>query len=194
MRIATVLKSGGEFRTEHVCDLAESILQHNPDAQIVCLSDKYVDHHAVEVVTLKHGWPKWWSKIELFRPGVCPGPTLYMDLDTVVVGKIDIEIAGFTMLADVYRRGGVGSGVMAWNSPPTHIYHQFCKAPVRYMASYRTRNRWGDQAFIRDKLRDKPLTFNEKFRSYKVHCKNGIPPGAEVVYFHGKPRPWQVRL
>ena len=30
--------------------------------------------------------------------------------------------------------------------------------------------------------------------SWKVHCKAGIPQGADVVCFHGRPRPWEIGL
>jgi len=32
--------------------------------------------------------------------------------------------------------------------------------------------------------------------SYKVHCRAGVPAGARVVCFHGRPKPWDpgVRL
>nr|WP_145924153.1 hypothetical protein [Halomonas elongata] len=35
---------------------------------------------------LAHGWPGWWSKLELFRPH--GGDLLYLDLDTVVRGDL----------------------------------------------------------------------------------------------------------
>jgi hypothetical protein len=28
--------------------------------------------------------------------------------------------------------------------------------------------------------------------SWKVHCRNGIPPSATIVAFHGKPKPWEL--
>ena len=194
MEIACVLKGGGEFKPVHLYALADSIIQHNPEAKIRCLTNVDIDHEHVEALPLQHNWPRWWSKIELFRPGNFPGPTLYLDLDTVVVGRIEIEIGRFTMLQDVYRKGDFGSGVMSWKKPPEHVYHAFAKDPQRHMLSYRTRNKWGDQAFIRDHLGEKPATFGQQFRSYKVHCKDGVPEDTRVVYFHGKPRPWQVSL
>lgn len=193
MRIACVLKQGPEFKAGHLYALADSILKHN-DFPIDCLTDCEINHPGINAIPLQHKWPKWWSKIELFRPGLFNGPTLYLDIDTVVIGKIEIETNRFTMLPDVYRDGDFGSGVMAWNKPPDHIYHRFLNRPAQHMARYRTRSRWGDQAFIRDHLGEKPATFGPEFRSYKVHCNNGVPKDTRVVYFHGKPRPWQVSL
>ena len=192
MQVACVLKEGPEYRPAHVAAMADSILAHN-DVRIVCLTDaKKIDHPGVERVPLVHGWKGWWSKLELFRQ--CQEPTLYLDLDTVVIGKLPDIGPRFTMLADVYRHGDFGSGVMSWQTPPVHIYERFAKFPGTFMQLYRTRDRWGDQAFIRDNLGVKPDVFSDEYRSYKVHCRKRVPRGTKVVYFHGKPRPWEVKL
>lgn len=191
MQIACVLKSGGEYNAHHVRLLADSILAHNK-IPIVCLSDINVDHPGVEVRPLRHKWQGWWSKIELFREFT--GPTLYLDLDTVVVGVLPAIGNNFTMLRDVYRVNDFGSGVMSWQKAPVHLYETFINCPEHFMGSYRSRRNWGDQAFIRDYLRETPSTFGEEFRSYKVHCRKQVPRGTKVVYFHGKPRPWEVKL
>jgi hypothetical protein len=195
MQIACVLKGGPEYRPEHLYRMVDSLLEHNPWARVVCLTDCELDHPAVTAIALQHGWPGWWSKLELFRPGVITEPTLYLDIDTVVTGSIaDVPIKEFTMLANVYRRGDVGSGVMGWTETPTHVYHRFQRDATRYMDEYRTAERWGDQAFIRDNLGFAPHTFGDQFRSYKAHCKRCVPPGTNIVYFHGNPRPWCVQL
>jgi hypothetical protein len=191
MQIACVLKQGPEYKPEHVCALADSILAHN-DVPIVCLSDVGIDHPGVQVKPLQHAFAGWWSKIELFRE--CTGPTLYLDIDTVVIDKLPPIGEQFTMLADVYRKGDFGSGVMSWQAAPTHIYKNFLKNPYVAMAKYRTRQNWGDQAFIRDQLTAPPQTFGAEYRSYKAHCRPQVPAGTRVVYFHGKPRPWDVEL
>lgn len=194
MRFALVLRSGPEYKPEHVYRLAENIREFHPGAEIVCLSDQLVSHPHVTRIPLVHYWPGWWSKIELFRPGLFEGPTLYLDLDTVIVDKIDVDCTAFTMLQDVYKRSSYGSGAMAWTHPPTHLYETF-KARHRYFISaYNVTKRWGDQAFIRDYLDDTPRTFDNQFRSYKVHCQSKIPQGTSVVYFHGRPRPWEVNF
>lgn len=191
MQVACVLKQGPEYTPEHVALLADSILKHN-DVPIVCLSDIDFECAGVLVKTLAHNWPGWWSKLELFAQ--CNEPTLYLDLDTVVVGTLPEIGERFTMLRDVYLKGDFGSGVMSWQTPPKHVYDRFRKNPKPVMQLYRTRNKLGDQAFIRDNLGFTPEMFGPEFRSYKAHCKDGVPPGTRVVYFHGKPRPWQVDL
>lgn len=192
MQIALVLKEGPEYGPEHVVALANTILAHN-DVPVICLTDSPdINHPGVKAVPLVHGWSGWWSKIELFRE--CNQPTLYLDLDTVVVGKLPAIGQNFTMLANVYRKGDFGSGVMSWQQPPTGIYEKFKKYPQHYMRLYRTAERWGDQAFIRDSIFEKPDVFGVEYRSYKVHCRRRVPRDTKCVYFHGKPRPWQVKL
>lgn len=191
MQIACVLKSGPEYRPEHVRALAESIRFYN-DVPIVCLSDIEFSVPGVQVRKLQHGWPGWWSKLELFREFT--GKTLYLDLDTVVVGELPPVGKLFTMLPDVYRAGDVGSGVMSWDGDYRHIYSAFLKSPGQFMQRYRTRRNWGDQAFIRDYLGMRPALFGAEYRSYKVHCQPAVPAGTRVVYFHGKPKPWEVTL
>lgn len=193
MQIACVLRSGGEFSVEHVRRLVDSIRQHNDDLPIVCLSDIEFDIEGVEVKPLRHNWPGWWSKIELFR-GDLDSPTLYLDLDTVVVGRLPVISGFFTMLDNVYKPGDVGSGVMSWAESPTWIYETFRHHPDYFIETYKTSKRWGDQGFIRDYIDGPILRFGQEYRSYKAHCKSGVPIGTSVVYFHGSPRPWEVNL
>ncbi|WP_339617206.1 hypothetical protein [uncultured Gilvimarinus sp.] len=194
MQIACVLKQGPEYKPCHVYALADSILRHNPGAQIGCLTDVALSHPAITALPLRHGWQGWWSKLELFRPGLFDGPTLYLDLDTVVTGKLPPIGPRFTMLPNVYRQGDYGSGVMSWQRAPVHLYQRFAEAPAQFMRQYKTAAQWGDQAFVRDHLGNTPDTFGPEYRSYKVHCKPRVPSGTRVVYFHGNPRPWQVSL
>lgn len=194
LRLATVLKSGPEFKPQHVIDLVEGALKFNPRLDIVCLTDCEINHSAIKTIPLLHGWRGWWSKLELFRPGLLEGPTLYLDLDTVVIGELRLQSDRFTMLRDVYQRGSFGSGVMGWHQPPAYLYERFAANPKHYMRSFITRSRWGDQGFIKRFLKEIPDTFGPSFRSYKVHCRQHVPPDTNVIYFHGKPRPWQVTL
>jgi len=194
LTMACVLKSGGEYTPEYLYQMVDRFLEHNPGIAVKCLTDYSIDHPSIEPIPLEHKWPGWWSKIELFRPGLFDGPTLYMDIDTVTIGSVDIEFNGFTMLKSLRRKNSFGSGVMAWEVPPTHIYEKFCQGSRRWMSMYKTPKRWGDQGFIRDSLGFTPQTFGEQFRSFKAHCQDGVPEGAAVVYFHGKPRPWDVTL
>jgi hypothetical protein len=193
MKILTLLKSGPEFKPEHLYRLVDSILAHNPDAEIHCLTDCELDDPRVTPVRLDL-WPKWWGKLQLFEYAINE-PVLYFDIDTVCIGDVSSLVRtsrGFTMLPDVYKRGRVGSGVMSWYGDFSHIPAAFNAAPNASMVKYSSRSKWGDQAFIEDHLGFKPDLFGSELRSFKAHCKKGVPRETKVVYFHGQPRPWTI--
>jgi len=86
LTVACVLRSGGKFDSEYVRKLRDGVLRFaNVPHRFVCLSDVDVP---CERIPLEHNWPGWWSKIELFRPGVIKAPMLYLDLDTIVIGSL----------------------------------------------------------------------------------------------------------
>lgn len=62
---------------------------------------------------------------------------------------------------------------------------------VGSIARCTTREAWGDQGFLMP-LIGKRARWGANVRSYKVHCRNGVPRGTDVVCFHGKPRPWDI--
>lgn len=192
--VVSVLRSGGSYGPEHVYRLQQQVERYMPDVAFVCLSDVELKCTTVPLI---FKWPGWWSKIELFRPGLFDGQVVYIDLDTTVRGSFDpVFKTSFTMLRDFYKRHDYGSGLMAWNgSAPKGVFDQFCKDPQAHMKKYRTPSRWGDQGFIRDYADDiKCFGDNDGIVSYKVHCKDGVPDAANIVCFHGTPKPWDVEI
>lgn len=127
----------------------------------------------------------------LFELGV---PFLYADLDTVITGDIP-EAKGLTMLRDFYRPKLAQSGFMyVTKDAADHAWREWIKNPKAVMRRFRgdgeyLRTIWSGYRFWQD-------DFPGKVVSYKVHCKNGLPEGAAVVCYHGKPRPhetgWKV--
>lgn len=195
MILATVLKSGPEYSQRQLDLFVGTVRKHNPNLRIVCLTDVDITTHDVERIPLEHGWPGWWSKMELFRPGLLTDDTLYCDLDSVCIGAIPDGIVSdnISMLRCVYKPRDVGSGVMTWRGDKSHIYRAFTERPEHWMATYTTQRLWGDQAFIRDNMRTHLGVIGTWARSYKAQCRRGVPPpGTKLIYFHGQPRPWNV--
>ena len=190
--IATVLKSGGEFQPKHVSAIADSV------GQVVCFTDMTVDDSRVTTIPLIHGWKGWWSKMELFRPDI-DEDLFYLDLDTLIFGDVQPIIAAsrgkMTMLEDFYWAGKPASGVMYIpQSIKDHVWQSWTKNPTLNMAAKPGKGTIGDQGFLGLVL--KPNFWQRiapgKIVSYKVHCKTGRPTGADIVCFHGKPRPWDL--
>lgn len=82
------------YTPEWVYILRNMATRNMPEGEpfrFVCLTnvpDEFDD--SIEVVPLKHNWPGWWSKLELFRPGVFADGdrVFYLDLDSVIVKSI----------------------------------------------------------------------------------------------------------
>ncbi len=196
--ILCVLKSGGVYNQDWVEKLWAGVSRHMPvNFRFVCLSDVET---GFDRIPLKHNWPGWWSKIEMFRPGVITGPTLYLDLDTVITGTLEpfIDLPhDFAMLEGFHDDEMVGSGVMWFkDKAPEGIYERFIQGPERIMDHYQNVKQGayrGDQAFIFDTLdRKVDMISSPALRSYKMHCRNGLPAGTSIVAFHGRPRPTEI--
>jgi hypothetical protein len=188
--ILTVLRSGGDYTWEHVERLRAQCEQHAPDSRFHCLHDDL----------MLHKWPGWFSKIEALR---LTGPILYMDLDTSVMGDLTplleaAETRRFIALRNpLPTPSRFGSGLMAWSGDMSHVYRRFAADPARHVARCTTQAVWGDQGFIAEDEPDPTLwqdILPGQIVSWKVECKQGIPETARVVYFHGKPRPWDVGM
>ena len=200
--VICVLRSGGVYDASWVEKLKNGCKRHLPQHIFNCLSDVPVPCNRIP---LKHDWPGWWSKIELFRPGVIDSPTLYLDLDTVITGAIDVgkllrEGADFSMLQSFWRPDMVGSGVMYFSGDnvPTAVYDKFVRQPKAYIAHHERHAKGtyvGDQAFIHDVVSDEVPRINDYLfgiKSYKFHCHRILPQDARIVCFHGKPTLLQV--
>ena len=195
MKVICVLRSGGIYDATWVEKLKRGCERHLPPHIFDCLSDVPVPCNRIP---LKHDWPGWWSKLELFRPGVIDSETLYLDLDTVCVGPMQIlrNSADFAMLQSFWKHDMVGSGVMYFSGEnvPHKVYEKFAKQPQAYI-KHHERNAAGtyvgDQAFIWDTLGADIPRINDYLpgiMSYKMHCQRRLPKGASIVCFHGSPR------
>lgn len=186
-----------EFTPAHVLALQAQCAKYAPLATFECLTDVGVP--GVQCRPLRHGWPGWWAKMELFDPAV-PGDFLFMDLDTVVAGPLDdiLDVRKLTLLRDFYRDGkklkeGLGGGLIYlpeearadvwgyWSANPALAMRMFPRGDQHLFERFylNSAQRWQD-------------VVPDQVVSWKVHCSKGVPPEARVICFHGKPRPWEV--
>ena len=217
MIIYTVLKSGGPYGVEYVERISDALSRCSDVAyfypELRCLTD-FPEHeldHCCEVRPLKHNWPGWWSKIELFRPDLPNVPAIYLDLDTIILGDIEklgdiaerVEFAslrGFNQnLKDPDKKENFASGVMAGSFYKlSHIYEKFKKntyASIRRNSRHRDW-RHGDQGFIAecidvDKVpRIQSLTSENYIigKRYLRNHNNQIPEDTRLIAWSGSPR------
>lgn len=203
MKVAFVLRSGGEYKPEHVTRLAEQVRAHLPGADIVCLSDVPV---SVDRIALMTDWPGWFAKLELFAPWVS-GDMLFMDLDSAVVGDLSglASLNRLAIMRDVYRPDGLQSSIMFLpEADRATVWKEWVRQPETWMQLYR---KGGDQAFLERLWLGKAAVIQDELPgqvvSFKAHVRqavrrdrefgNGtVPDGARVIAFHGRPRPWSV--
>jgi hypothetical protein len=183
VKIACVLKPGGDYDTDYIDHFLSGLQKHSASYEFMLLGNS--------------GWPGWWSKMELFRPSV-KGDLLYFDLDTMIVGQLDelMTVNTVTVLSDFNIPNRMASGVMFIPEIEREpIWREWIKDPEGHI------KRWhghGDGGFLSqfwggvDRWQDK---FPGQVVSYKNHCVpiRGVPDNARVVCFHGRPRPRDVR-
>ena len=157
----------------------------------------FADMAGVQTKLLPAGLEGWWNKLYLFSEDAFPKGerVLFFDLDTAITGQLD-DIAGYTgkfaMLEDAYRPGRAQSAVMGWEAGTlNHIWSD-------WLAAGCPKTGQGDQVWIEHCTRGTDYhpecwqaLFPGQLRSYKLDCREFVPRGTSVVYFHGLPRPHQ---
>lgn len=198
--VAFVLKKSKEYDVDYLEKVLDSLKTNiNVEVEYVCLSDIDVSKYC-KWLKLENGWAGWWSKLELFTHPYLKGKdVVYFDLDTIIKNDITPLIKynhSFSMLRDFYFNHRYGSGVMAWSGDRSYISEQF--DPIEHPKKYVTSEDWGDQAFIRDHVNQEIETLQDlslvNIMSYKLaRKKRESLLNADIVCFHGKPRPREVR-
>ena len=197
------LKWGNKYSAEYVNKLYSSVIRNTTiEIKFHCFTD---DHTGVNRNIIVHPLPysnleSWWNKLYLFDPhnGIPPGEQIfYVDLDTLIVDNIDHlltdQVPDIVVLRDFYHgiaktAGTIGSGLMSWrHGQYNSIWYNFMQDPAAAVKSVEPH---GDQHWIAAQI---PAwyhwqdLFPDSVVSFKVHCREGLPPGAKIVCYHGRP-------
>ncbi len=204
LKIATVFRSGGTYTEAHVNNIYHSCKKYiDADFDFYCLTDMPTEfkNKNINKVTLHHNWPIYWSKMELFKPGVFPTDSnvFYIDLDTLITNDItDIATydTDFLGMRDFNTLNLLSSGLLKYKYKNSHyIYNTFLLDPVRWMKC-----RGGDQEAIHLILKQTPEymqdVFPRRMGEFINHCYKPETPHAPVkidkhiniVCFHGRPK------
>ena len=204
-----VLRSGGDFGPLYVERLRDGLKRNCPfPHQLLCLSDLNGEVSrlgGISVVPLRHGWPGWWSKIELFREDLPLPPEalrVYLDLDSVITGDLSPVLRwdfSFGMVQGWRIPERRSSTMMAWQGNAfAPIYSSFAN---RDSATILKRPQDWDQDYIlarlRGECRTEPAILQRhlgmmSFKRHGLSTKGSLPPEVAVVAFHGKPRPHEL--
>ncbi len=172
--------------------------------RFICITDRKL--RGVATMPPPVDWPGWWGKLALFKPGIASITNLWLDLDVVVTGSLDDLVEHYSQCELAMPsnwaqsgHGGCQSSVMIWKQSKytLPIYKTFNPEWAHWPPVNKAGVLWGDQEFI-TRLRDEgainvtPI-HPDWVKSYKYHCREGLPEGCKVVVFHGDPKPDSVR-
>ena len=161
--IACVLNNVGVlYNIEYVYKLKRAFERHlHIPHKFVCFTNTFIPD--VTTIKLQHGWPTYWSKLEMFRPDVLKGPVIYCDLDVILTGDIT-ELAlyksreSFFMIDDLPVYPKVHNSTLMWwdadNPAWRGIYELFSQGPDSFIKKHEWSSQgpenFGEQAFISD--------------------------------------------
>lgn len=174
--------------------------------KFVCLTNEpFADY----CIPLQHNWPGWWSKIELFTPGLLTGRVISVDLDTVLLGDLSFLLRPKDQFVMMYDHGAAGpnSCLMYWDSDMSHVYNRFLVGTNDLIKRYDSREHGhlrGDQGFIQHTQAGQGIQVNvwqrmvppnyfvkfsdiKKIEDWKPHF-----PDARICWWTGHPKPAQV--
>lgn len=198
--MVTVARSGGRYGPEWVERLHDGARRHVGGLErFVCLTDMPLDVAGVDAVPLRHDWPRWWAKLEAFRPGLATGRTVLCDLDTVFLRDASSLGEGVEVLAieDFFHAGRVSTALMAFDADAlSHVYKRFATDPERWMAPGSCGEVpnavHGDQVVVDHFLREAgtPLGFIQRERPDLLEFYNPArTPRGPVTVFIGEAKP-----
>lgn len=157
--------------------------------RVVCFTDDPVPVDGVlSMVTKDLGG--WWNHLWAFS-GWTPHRQLLIDLDDVIVGSLD-DLAAYdgphALNSDVYRMEHVDGGCQLIPAEANlALFTEFTADTATLTQKF-----YSDKQFYIARINDAPRIqdlFPGQWVSYKVHCQGkGLPDGARIVSFHGRPK------
>jgi hypothetical protein len=192
---------GSPYEAEHVRVLASMCRRHLPKHRFVCYADR--DVPGVETIPLDPEvlqWGKRYPKLLVWRREALRelGPRiLLLDLDCVILRDL-APLADRDEDVVLWRDPGLGlyntSMVLLWTATRHRVWQKFTGPKDARLAK---RGPGTDQEWVRHCLGDGEPTWGAEdgVLSYKYDLKRGMlkpPEHTRIVFFHGKPKPWQV--
>ena len=202
--IVLVLRSGGDFSFRDV----ELIARHihgkwlsSDKPRIICLWDKASTEYNlgnIEFIPLKNNYPGTWSRMELYSPEMEKyRPFLYIDLDTVIFNSLENifnlvkDPSQLIVLEDFWQK--IDNNIatpLVWFPANSEKIKQVWKAWQQTgMKTFGFRMDYFLRKVVKaDNFWQKLTNTIYDFKPQKGNFLTSIPPTADLVCFHGKPR------
>ena len=220
-RTVVCMKWGALYSADYV-NVLYSAMRENLDGpfRMVCMTDDPSDVAAEvdcvpipEMALSKAGWRRGgWPKLSVLKPGVAglEGRCLFIDLDTVITGRMDefftystslVMIREWMRLADRLRRRSYhgASGIFAWTAGSLNqVWNEFAADPAAVLSEFRQEQQFleyraGEVAYW---PADWVISFKRTLMAPpfldRMLSPKPVPPTARVLAFHGYPRPIEV--
>jgi len=164
---------GRDFTEEDVIRLRQTVDKHmDRPYKFYCLTNDMDADIPAEKIELDYAWPGWWSKMELHRPDLPSGRTLYLDLDSHVINSLGpmLDYPGNLIMFNTrttkrkqvmgdyyFKREGIvwkyQAAVMLFDPGSTSwVYNKFLEDPDRWMKRFRS-----EQDLMGEWIPDQPL-------------------------------------
>lgn len=196
---ACVLRTGGDYRPYHVDCLMRQIERNTTvEYRFLCLTDLQGADKWFPSQQLEFNYPGWWSCVELWK---LKGPMIIAGLDTLITGNIDqlfdlvclFKENDFGLLSSPFHANQFVNGIQIWNGDWSWLLDGFDFEKIQ--AKYR-----GDENYLIESLQNHGaniIAIQDYFPGICNYLKQlksrpGRCPDPRVIYFHGKPRPWNV--
>jgi hypothetical protein len=163
LNVVCLLRQGGKvgYTAEWVNKLQRGVQRNlTQPHRFFCFSDCAVNCERIELEPGDYGF---WSKMQMFKPGILSGPTLYLDLDTVICNNIDsiidnIQHEQFVMWIEADKNIH-SSAFMFWQGDHSNLWNTFISKPLSHWESlYGKPPLYGDQAIISEHTQHTVLT------------------------------------
>ena len=212
------MKWGRKYGPEYVNRLYGMVSRNLAgDFRFVCFTDRSegirpeVDIQALPEIDIPKGLPeRGWRKLTVFAKGLggLSGPALFLDLDVVIVDRIDCFFeydAEFAIIHDKLH----ASRQMGNSSVFRFEIGCFSKILERFKLNFPEirRNFRHEQAYLTQEVRElgKLQFWPDRWcPSFKYHCiprwpiswikYPEIPDGSKIIVFHGKPNPSEASV
>ena len=217
------LKWGNKYPAEYVNRLYRMVKQNiSIPYRFICLTENnegVMDGIETKPIALDPDLHGWWYKLQLFQRELhdITGPTLFLDLDVVIVDNIDalftFEVNNFCIIQDLQSKDLFNSSVFRLEAGAyPEVWEDFQKDKQAIV-----KRLYGDQDWVSEKITRPALWPKEWVVSFKKQCNARskksfghfgkllrsasllkpkgvaiIPEGAKIIYFHGKPDPDDV--
>jgi len=175
----------------------------------ICLTDKnYKFVPGVKGVRFERSVDQygWMSLMEMYRPNLCSGKRITLGLDTIITGPLDDIFSAegrIAVCSDPFFPQTICNAVTLcnddfcdefWNMWKSNEY-SILKNNLLEVGSVDAPS---EMVLLRNNYGNAPRLdhyFPNRILSYKAHVKDNLQRvnGASIVYFHGNPKPHQLK-